>query len=123
MVLVAQVAVGVLTKSRTSERYAALQATWLPHFGQVLVFESHTEMARAQQVWKYIPQRLYTRFPHAAYYLIVDDDVFISRARLYEYLAHRDQTELALYGPGFCDWGVKHRYAWPSDLLISSDLL
>ena len=64
-------------------------------------------MARAQQVWKYVPQRLYARFPAADFYLIVDDDVFINRALLYDFMASRNPEELAIYGPGFCDWGVK----------------
>ena len=51
-------------------------------------------------------QRLYRRYPTARFYLIMDDDVFI-RHLLTQFIANRDPHELALYGPGYCDWGVK----------------
>ena len=60
-----------------------------------------------QQLWKYLPQRLYSRFPGADWYLIIDDDVFINPVQLAAFVAGRNPSELALYGPGFCDWGVK----------------
>ena len=75
---------------------------------QVMVFESHTEsVARVQQIWKYVPQRLYERFPNAHFFLIVDDDVYIHHGLLLDFVHHRDPQALVLYGPGFCDWGVK----------------
>ena len=37
----------------------------------------------------------------------MDDDVFINRHLLTQFIANRDPHELALYGPGYCDWGVK----------------
>ena len=37
----------------------------------------------------------------------MDDDVFINRHLLTQFIAIRDPHELALYGPGYCDWGVK----------------
>ena len=52
-------------------------------------------------------QRLYRRYPTARFYLIMDDDVFINRHLLTQFIANRDPHELALYGPGYCDWGVK----------------
>ena len=85
----------------------ALADTWLPLFSHVMVFESHTDVSRVQQVWKYVPQRLFKRFPHARWFLILDDDVYVNRHQLANFLRARDPTELALYGPGFCDWGVK----------------
>jgi hypothetical protein len=103
----ARVALGLLTQSKASPRYLALAATWLPLFDDVMVFESHTDVARVQQIWKYVPQRLYQRFPSAAFYLIMDDDVFINRRQLLAFIRHRDPNELAIYGPGFCDWGVR----------------
>ena len=73
-----------------------------------MVFESHTEsVSRVQQIWKYVPQRLYERFPDAHFFLIVDDDVYIHHALLLDFVHHRDPEALVLYGPGFCDWGVK----------------
>ena len=107
MLLRRRVAVGVLTHSKASPKYASLEETWLPLFEQVVVFESHTDVSRVQQIWKYVPQRLYMRFPHASWYLIIDDDVFINQRRLLDFIATRNPNELALYGPGFCDWGVK----------------
>lgn len=103
----ARVALGLLTQSKASPRYLALAATWLPLFDDVMVFESHTDVARVQQIWKYVPQRLYQRFPSAAFYLIMDDDVFINRRQLLAFIRHRDPNELAIYGAGFCDWGVR----------------
>ena len=50
-----QVAVGVLTQSKGSARYAALLGTWLRLFLDVLVFESHTDVLQTseiQQTWK-----------------------------------------------------------------------
>ena len=41
----------------------------------MLVVESHTDVAKVQQIWKYIPKRLYDRYPDADFYLILDDDV------------------------------------------------
>jgi len=55
---------------------------------------------------RYVPQRLYSRFPNADWYLIIDDDVFINADLVRAFIASRDPTELALYGPGFCEWGV-----------------
>jgi hypothetical protein len=73
-----------------------------------MVFESHTEsVSRVQQIWKYVPQRLYERFPNAHFFLIVDDDVYIHHSLLLDFVHHRDPQALVLYGPGFCDWGVK----------------
>ena len=40
-------------------------------------------------------------------YLIIDDDVFVNPERLAAFVSARDPSELALYGPGFCDWGLK----------------
>lgn len=74
-----------------------------------MVFESHTDVSRVQQVWKYVPQRLYQRYPRALWYLIIDDDVFINLRTLAQFVSRRDPHELALYGPGFCDWGVSAR--------------
>lgn len=54
-------------------------------------------------------QRLHERFPKADFYLIIDDDVFINKRRLLDYVHHRDPKEVALYGPGFCDWGVPEK--------------
>eukprot|EP00965_Chrysotila_dentata_P114898 3797524-Pleurochrysis_carterae.AAC.2 len=42
------VAVGVLTQSRDSPRWLALEATWIHQFDQVMVFESHTDVAKAR---------------------------------------------------------------------------
>ena len=101
------IALGLLTQSKTSSRFRALTNTWLPHFQPyVMVFESHTDVSRVQQIWKYIPSRLYKAFPSMRFYLILDDDVFINRIQLLRFLKHRDHNELALYGPGFCEWGV-----------------
>lgn len=99
---------GVLTQALDSPRWHALEATWIHQFDRVMVFESHTDVAKVQQIWKYIPQRLYTRFPDSDFYLIIDDDVFINARLLLDYLQFRDPQERALYGPGFCDWGVRH---------------
>ena len=63
-----------------------------------MVFESHTDVARVQQIWKYIPQRLYKRFPGMHFYLIMDDDVFINRRQLLNFIHHRDPNELAIAG-------------------------
>jgi hypothetical protein len=101
------VAVGVLTRSRNSSRFRALESTWLGQFGEAEVFESHTDVSRVQQIWKYLPQRLHSRFPSADFYLIVDDDVFINARRLHDFIARRSSSEVAIFGPGFCDWGVK----------------
>ena len=58
------VALSVLTQSKTSARYLALRETWLPQFEpHVLVFESHTDVSRVQQIWKYVPMRLHQQFP------------------------------------------------------------
>ena len=101
------IALGLLTQSKTSSRFRALTNTWLPHFQPyVMVFESHTDVSRVQQIWKYILTRLYKAFPSMRFYLILDDDVFINRIQLLRFLKHRDHHELALYGPGFCEWGV-----------------
>jgi len=44
-------ALGVLTQSKTSPRFASLAFTWLPHFQPyVMVFESNTDVSRVQQV-------------------------------------------------------------------------
>ena len=102
-----RVAVGVLTQSRETTRWRALEATWVSLFDHLMVFESHTNLARVQQVWKYLPQRLYERFPAADFYLIVDDDVFLNHRLVTDFIQHRDPSEVALYGPGFCDWGVR----------------
>ena len=102
------VALGVLTESRESARFKAMESTWLTQFDSVMVFESHTEsVSRVQQIWKYVPQRLYERFPGAHFFLIIDDDVFIHHKLLLDFVHHRDPQALVLYGPGFCDWGVK----------------
>ncbi|KAL1499334.1 hypothetical protein AB1Y20_011541 [Prymnesium parvum] len=93
--------------SKSSHRFRALRASWAPLFRQLVVFESHTNVARVQQIWKYVPQRLYAQFPRAHFYLIVDDDVFINQRLLLEYIRFLDPNAVALYGPGFCDWGVK----------------
>lgn len=37
------VALGVLTESRESARFKAMESTWLTQFDSVMVFESHTE--------------------------------------------------------------------------------
>jgi hypothetical protein len=102
-----RVAVGVLTQSKSSARYKALASTWLSLFEHVLIFESHTDVSRVQQIWKYVPQRLHRKYPHALWYLILDDDVFINQRQLEAFIRARDHNELALYGPGFCDWGIK----------------
>ena len=61
------VALGVLTESRESARFKAMESTWLNQFDYVMVFESHTDsVARVQQIWKYVPTRLYERFPQAS---------------------------------------------------------
>ena len=40
--------------------HPAQESTWLTQFESVMVFESHTEsVSRVQQIWKYVPQRLY----------------------------------------------------------------
>ena len=31
----------------------------------------------------------------------------VSGARLYDFVAHKDPREVAIFGPGFCDWAVK----------------
>ena len=43
----------------------------------------------------------------AHFFLIIDDDVFIHHDLLFDFVHHRDPNDLVLYGPGFCDWGVK----------------
>jgi len=59
------VALGVLTESRESSRFKAMETTWLTQFGSVMVFESHTQsVSRVQQIWKYVPQRLYEGRAH-----------------------------------------------------------
>ena len=40
-----RVAVGVLTQSKASPKYASLLETWLPLFEQVVIFESHTDVS------------------------------------------------------------------------------
>jgi len=99
-------ALGVLTQSRATERWAVLEETWIGQFARVLVVESHVDVSRVQQIWKYVPQRLYTKFPDADWYLILDDDVFINAELLRAFVASRDPRQVALYGPGFCEWGV-----------------
>ena len=66
--------------------------------------------SRAQLLWKYVPQRLHAAFPHMRFYLITDDDVFINPRQLLSFVRRRDPTELAIYGPGFCDWGVRRKH-------------
>ena len=61
-----------------------------------MIFESHTDVARVQQIWKYIPQRLSAAFPHADFYLIVDDDVFINARLLEDFVAHCESVSTHL---------------------------
>ena len=44
------VAVGILTQSKDTSRFMALEDSWAPLFDQLMVFESHTDVARVQQV-------------------------------------------------------------------------
>lgn len=115
-------AIGVLTRTRMSIRYASISSTWLPLYSQVMIFESHVDVSRVQKIWKYVPQRLHRRFPSALWYLILDDDVFINQRLLDQFIAARNPHEIALYGPGFCDWGVtgslKQRIARMLDLAL-----
>ena len=49
-----------LTLALTPTFHPAQESTWLTQFESVMVFESHTEsVSRVQQIWKYVPQRLY----------------------------------------------------------------
>lgn len=70
---------------------------------------------------RYVPQRLFSRFPSADWYLIIDDDVFINADRLRAFTASRDPTELALYGPGFCEWGVPAKVMAKAGALLGID--
>lgn len=45
-------ALGVLTQSRASERWKALEETWISSFPKILVVESHVDVSRVQQIWK-----------------------------------------------------------------------
>lgn len=45
-------ALGVLTQSRASDRWKAIQDTWISRFPKVLVVESHVDVSRVQQIWK-----------------------------------------------------------------------
>ena len=49
---------------------------------------------------------------------IVDDDVYIHHGLLLDFVHHRDPQALVLYGPGFCDWGVKGKLKARIDELL-----